>query len=347
MPAHDSQTTEKHTISSELVREALLQSNLAQAAVQDLLAQAGIARPFSCADQRVHASAYAALWSGLAQKTDDWFFGMDPRPLRGDSLEFLFRSSMAQPSVAAGLESGLSFLRLMLEHFDARLIVRQSVAEIVISQPASITCRAFADFTFWMIVHGLICWLCGRRVPILGIDLRCAAPDFTDDYRVMFSDNLRFERPHSRMIFAADCLSLPIRRTEQELQAFLAATPGNLLVKYRDAQSLASRIRHELRSRSAEQWPQSAALAQELAISPSTLRRRLADEGQSYQSLKDGLRRELAMGWLADEALSFATIAERLGFADTSSFYKAFRKWSGTNPGHYRSVVIGQTGHPD
>jgi AraC-like DNA-binding protein len=347
MPAPDQQPTVKHTISIELVHEALLQCALADVDRQDLLEKTGITLLPGGADQRVPASTYAALWSGLAQQTDDWFFGMDPRPLRHGSLAFLFRSSMSQPTVAAGLESGLSFLRLMLEQFDARLILRQSVAEIVISQPASITGRAFADFTFWMVVHGLICWLCGRRVPILGIDLRCAEPGFTDDYRVMFSDNLRFERPHSRMIFAADCLSLPIRRTEQELQAFLAATPGNLLVKYRDAQSLASRIRHALRSRPADQWPQSAALAQELAISASTLRRRLADEGQSYQSLKDGLRRELAMGWLADEALSFASIAERLGFADTSSFYKAFRKWSGTNPGHYRSVVIGQTGHPD
>ncbi len=347
MPTPHSQPTLKHTISSALVHEALLQCALADAAVQALLTEVGVTPPTEEAESRVPASAYAALWSSLAQQTDDWFFGMDARPLRRGSLAFLFRSSMAQPTLAKGLESGLNFLRLMLQHFDAQLIRRQSVAEIVISQPASINCRAFADFTFWMIVHGLICWLSGRRVPILGIELRCAEPAFTDDYRVMFSDNLRFERPQSRMIFAADCLDLPIRRTPQELQAFVAATPGNLLVKYRDAQSLASRIRHELRSRSAEQWPQSAALAEELGISTSTLRRRLADEGQSYQSLKDSVRKELAIGWLADEALSFTTIAERLGFADISSFYKAFRKWSGTNPGHYRSVVIGQTGHCD
>ena len=55
---------------------------------------------------------------------------------------------------------------------------------------------------------------------------------------------------------------------------------------------------------------------------------------------KDGVRKELAMGWLAEPQLSFADIALKLGFADTSSFYKAFRKWSGTNPGHYRSLML-------
>ena len=35
-------------------------------------------------------------------------------------------------------------------------------------------------------------------------------------------------------------------------------------------------------------------------------------------------------------------IAARLGFADASSFYKAFRKWSGSNPGHYRTLILNE-----
>jgi AraC-like DNA-binding protein len=274
---------------------------------------------------------------------------MDPRPLRQGSLAFLCRSAIAQPTLAAGLESALDFLGLMLKHFDARLIRQQSVAEIVIGQEGYPVSRAFADFTFWMIVHGVACWLCGRRVPILGIELRCAQPHYIDDYKVMFSENLRFARPRSRMIFAADCLDLPIRRSVDELQAFLGALPGNLLVKYRDPQSLASRVRQHLYNLPAEQWPTSAELAASLFMSSSTLRRRLAEEAQSYQALKDSVRKDLAIGWLTDEQLDFATIASRLGFADASSFQKAFRKWSGTNPGHYRDVVLsrtGQIGHP-
>ncbi len=340
----------KDTISVELVQEALLESRLRKDQQQALLAQAGIA-PELMADRqaRVSVSAYAALWRSMELCTDDLFFGMDPRPLRKGSLEFLCRSSMAQPTLAEGLVSGLDFLGLMLERFSARLIRQQSVAEIVIDQELATASRAFADFTFWMIVHGVACWLCGRRVPILGIELRCVQPDHIDDYKVMFSENLRFQRPRSRMIFAADCLDLPIKRTRAELDAFLGAVPANLLVRYRDSQSLASRIRQHLRSLPPEQWPNSAELAKGLFMSGSTLRRRLAEEAQSYQALKDSVRKDLAIGWLADEQLDFTTIAGRLGFADVSSFHKAFRKWSGTNPGHYRDVVlgrIGQTGHP-
>ncbi|WP_110972636.1 AraC family transcriptional regulator [Pseudomonas huaxiensis] len=325
----------------QLVREALLQSCPPGAATAEVLGRVGIdPAHLALADARVPASAYAQLWRLLARRCNDEFFCMDPRGLRSGSMAFLCRSCMAQPTVGAALASALEFLTLMFEHLHPVLVRQQSVAEIVIGEPHQDPRRPFTYFTFWMIVHGVACWLAGRRIPILAIELRCAEPDFCDDYRVMFSQNLQFDRPRTRMIFAADCLDLPVRRSAEELQRFLAEAPGNILVKYRDPASLARRIKDDLRRLPAADWPETEALAQRLCISASTLRRRLADEGQTYQALKDSVRKELAIGWLAQADISFVEIAERLGFADTSSFYKAFRKWSGSNPGHYRNLVL-------
>lgn len=331
---------EKDSISIHLVREALLQSCEPDGAAE-VLGKVGI-DPLLLADPtaRVPATAYARLWRLLARRLDDEFFAMDPRKLKSGSLAFLCRSAMAQPSLAAGLATGLEFLSLMLEHLPAQLVRQQSLAEIVLLEDSAEPRRAFTYFTYWMIVHGVACWLAGRRIPILAIELRCAAPDFCHDYQVMFSDNLRFDRPRTRMIISAEYLDLPIKRSLDELKRFLAQAPANILVKYRDPQSLASRIKHELRQLPAAHWPETQAQAQRLCMSASTLRRRLAQEGQTYQGLKDSVRKELAIVWLAEPQISFAEIATRLGFADVSSFYKVFRKWSGSNPGHYRSLIL-------
>ena len=271
--------SEKDTISMQLVREALLQSCAPGAATAEVLSKVGIAPALlGQANARVPATAYARLWRLLARRLDDEFFGMDPRRLRSGSLEFLCRSSMAQLTVAAGLESGLSFLSLMLEDLQAGLVRQQSLAEIVLDELDGPPKRAFTYFTYWMIVHGVACWLAGRRIPILAIELRCAEPDFCEDYNVMFSENLRFDRPRTRMIFAADCLDLPIKRSAEELKRFLARAPANILVKYRDPESFASRIKNDLRLLPAEHWPETEALAQTLCMSASTLRRRLAEE---------------------------------------------------------------------
>ncbi|GAB5337182.1 MULTISPECIES: AraC family transcriptional regulator [Pseudomonas] len=334
---------EKDTISIHLVREALLQSCAPGAATVEVLSKVGIAPAWlQQPDARVPATAYARLWRLLARRMDDEFFGMDPRKLKSGSLAFLCRAAMAQPNLGASLETGLGFLSLMLEQMPAELVRQQSLAEIVLLEPELTPQRAFTYFTYWMIVHGVACWLAGRRIPILAIELRCPQPDFCDDYRVMFSDNLRFDRPRTRMIFSADCLDLPIKRSPEELKRFLAHAPANILVKYRDPDSLATRIKHDLRQMPADTWPETEGLAANLCISASTLRRRLADEGQTYQGLKDSVRKELAIVWLAEPHISFAEIAARLGFADASSFYKAFRKWSGSNPGHYRSLILNE-----
>ncbi|WP_404488132.1 AraC family transcriptional regulator [Pseudomonas sp. HT11] len=332
---------EKDTISIHLVREALLQSCAPGAATVEALSKVGIDPALlDQPDARVPATAYARLWRLLARRTDDEFFGMDPRKLKSGSLAFLCRAAMAQPNLGEALQTGLGFLSLMLEQMPAQLVHQQSLAEIVLAEPAPK--RAFTYFTYWMIVHGVACWLAGRRIPILAIELRCPQPDFYDDYRVMFSENLRFDRPRTRMIFSADCLDVPIKRSPEELKRFLAHAPANILVKYRDPDSLATRIKHDLRQMSPDLWPETDGLAASLCISASTLRRRLADEGQTYQGLKDSVRKELAIVWLAEANISFAEIAARLGFADASSFYKAFRKWSGSNPGHYRSLILNE-----
>ncbi|BCJ06205.1 transcriptional regulator [Pseudomonas sp. RtIB026] len=339
--------SEKDTISMQLVREALLQTCPAGEPDAGLLARAGIAaEQLDLPEARVTAESYARLWRLLARRCNDEFFAMDRRGLRSGSLAFMARSAMAQPTLGAALDNLLAFLSLMLEDLQPGLVRQQSLAEIVINEPGDTPRRAFTYFTFWMIVHGLACWLAGRRIPILAIDLRCAEPPFCDDYRVMFSENLQFERPRTRMIIAAECLELPVRRSDEELQRFLAEAPGNILVKFRDPASLARQIRHRLLEMPPGGWPDAEQVAATLHMSVSTLRRRLSEEGQSYQGIKDGVRRELAIAWLAEAQLGLGDIAERLGFADSSSFYKAFRKWFGCNPGHYRSLVMQEGGVP-
>lgn len=331
----------KDTISIHLVREALLHSCAVRRTMEEVLVKVGIdPLLLDLPDARVPAHAYARMWRLLARRLDDEFFGMDPRPLRAGSLAYMCRSAMVQPTLAQGIESVLAFLSLMLQNVPARLVRQQSLAQIVLQEPEAQPRRAFTYFTYWMIVHGVACWLAGRRIPILAIELRAGPPPYCEDYEVMFSENLRFDRPRTRMIFAADCLDSPIRRSPDELQRFLAKAPANILVKYRDPQSLASQIKQVLRQLPATEWPETRGVAQHLCMSASTLRRRLAEEGHTWQGIKDGVRKELAIGWLADPDHSFADIALQLGFADTSSFYKAFRKWSGTNPGHYRSLIV-------
>lgn len=333
-------SVEKGTISIRLVNEALLELRRQGHDERGLLARAGIAaewldKPYA----RVPAKAYGRLWLSIAACMDDEFFGMNPRRMKVGSFAFLCRCAVGESDLERALGLASRFLGLVFDDLQPRLVRQGGLAEIQLLERAAPR-RAFSYFTCWMIIHGLACWLVGRRIPILAVDLRCPKPDYIEDYRVMFSDNLRFDQPVSRLLFNAESLDLPVRRSELELKRFLAGAPANILVKYRDPKSLAARIKAYLRSLRPDRWPDLEALAGHYFMAASTLRRKLAQEGQSYQSLKDQVRRDLAIARLNQDGDSqFEALAAELGFADISAFYKAFKKWTGSTPGQYRRLM--------
>ena len=83
-----------------------------------------------------------------------------------------------------------------------------------------------------------------------------------------------------------------------------------------------------------------AEVANELAVSSRTLHRQLKAEQASFQQILDATREELARHYLRDPDLSAAEIAFLLGYGETSSFYRAFRNWTGGTPEHARAALV-------
>jgi len=77
-------------------------------------------------------------------------------------------------------------------------------------------------------------------------------------------------------------------------------------------------------------------VAGKLGLSARTLRRRLSGDGLSFASLVDDERKARALVLLRKEALSLDEVANRLGYADGSTFARAFQRWTGDSPAVYR-----------
>ena len=81
--------------------------------------------------------------------------------------------------------------------------------------------------------------------------------------------------------------------------------------------------------------PNAADMARLMHTSASTLRRRLADAGWSYQKLLDHVRALLASALLESRLMSTKEVAHYLGFTDTGNFRRAFKTWTGYSPAEY------------
>jgi len=195
----------------------------------------------------------------------------------------------------------------------------------------------FAYGTVMTMLLGLVCWLVDRRIPLEHLAFAAEAPPHAAEYRVLYGERTGFGADTTLCVFDAGLLALPVQRRPADLAEFLTLAPANFLVRYRNPDSAAARLRRKLRDRSPADWPDFETLARQLGTTGSTLRRRLDDEGQPFQSIKDGLRRDLAIELLAQPEHSVQEVAHQLGFAEPSAFHRAFRRWTGSSPGAYRS----------
>ena len=78
-------------------------------------------------------------------------------------------------------------------------------------------------------------------------------------------------------------------------------------------------------------------VAAKLAISNRTLQRRLSAENTTFQQELDNLREELAHHYLINTDYTNNQIAFLLGYEEPTSFYRAFRTWTGQTPETARS----------
>lgn len=332
-----------------------------------VLRAAGIAAEWLAQPKaRLPAPAFSALWLAVAREIDDEFFGLDRRRMKVGSYALLCRAALGAETLERALKQVLRGLALFLDDVQGELLrddgprtaltgrsaARGRAASTAHPEPlappqalirihnriADPAARRFADETFLVMVYGLASWLIGRRIPLRVAEFGFERPAHAAEYTLMFSEHLRFGVPATTLRFDARLLDAPVVQNAATLKPFLRDAPQSVFLKYKNPDSWTARLRRRLRGCVGhDAWPTLDELAAELHLAPTTLRRRLEAEGTSYQRIKDQLRLDLAIDRLSRTDRPGADIGLELGFGDASAFYRAFKRWSGVQPGEYRA----------
>jgi len=77
-------------------------------------------------------------------------------------------------------------------------------------------------------------------------------------------------------------------------------------------------------------------VAEEFGISGRTLQRNLAAENTSFNQLVKDIQKIMTFNYLEAKELSIDEIAYLVGYTETSSFYRAFKKWTGKTVSQYQ-----------
>jgi len=179
----------------------------------------------------------------------------------------------------------------------------------------------------------------GREFSPLAVYLRRPAPADPQPWLDAFRAPVHFAAQVDLLRFRRADLDIPLNDGNPELAAHNDAVLQQRMDAL-DPQSWSRRLREALQQCLPNGEPSAEALAHGMHLSLRTLQRHLSDEGTSYEQVLSEVRLRLALIYLRDPGCAISETAYLLGFSDSSSFSRAFKRWSGQSPSQYRAGQI-------
>lgn len=246
-------------------------------------------------------------------------------------------AALVAKNLGEAIQLAQEFITLRCPALRPRLEVSGATACVYLDQPLADYRMGEAGVTFLLIgLAQMAVSLTGQRIAGSAAELCFARGAHVDRFEALLPLQLRYSQPCNRLTFPASAIDLPLvmsdplaaRQAREDCKRMLSAMGA------RDT-STASLVRalayDEVLGFSGMQE-----VARKLHLSERSLQRRLTDEGETFTSVIDGLRREKALALLRAGAGNVAEISELLGYADVANFNRAFKRWTGKTPGRFR-----------
>lgn len=177
--------------------------------------------------------------------------------------------------------------------------------------------------------------------PSLTLDYVCLKHQCRDElarFEDFFGCEVRFGTQKNAIAIQNDMLELPNRLGDQGISEFLTQHLEDQIERLPSESSLKQELIREVSTKLSSGIPVASEIARQLGMSERTLYRRLADEGLSYRDVVQDAQSALAHQLLSATSCSISEIAFLTGFAEQSTFSRAFKRWNGEAPARYRQL---------
>lgn len=325
------------TVSSQFVEDWLtaLRALCSDAELASLMERSGLSFEHPEQYGRVTLDQIVCLYQLAAVETGDEMMGLWDRPIRPRALQHLLTSVREATSLPSALYRFSTFWNLLLDEYQFTLEETENALTLKLQPQTNPRVQRFGHMLILKLAHGLLSWLAGHEVPVKAVGFAFERPEFHEDYAIVFPAQIQFDRPQTSISFDPQVLGPVEARGASDLNRFLQNAPRDWIFTQSREHTQSLRVRTYL---SQAGWENATLTqtAQAMHITARTLIRRLDADNTSFQTIKDALRRDIAIRDLQAGRKSVETIALDVGFSSAANFYKAFQRWTGSTPSSYR-----------
>jgi AraC-like DNA-binding protein len=286
-------------------------------------------------DGRVEADELGALQEAALDLTANGAFGLTlGLGTTASTFNFSNRLLAHATTLRDGIAELVEFDRLLADRPSWRLDEQGETATLIYDAgPGSPRCRRLRAEAALSGVYRTVKHLGGSRKPAVLFDY--PAPDYRAEYARAFEGTERFEQALTGIAFDRQLLDTPRRpdRTAYDVSSSLETR----LARADRKTTYSERVREYVLISAPPDRHNMEAVARGLGLSGRSLRRRLREEGKSYGAIVESALATVAKRLISDEQRSIEATAYAMGYSDATAFHRAFKRWTGSTPGAYRS----------
>lgn len=181
--------------------------------------------------------------------------------------------------------------------------------------------------------------LTGQTIDVGELHLVYPEPAHAYRYNELIHAPIYFGDKKNLIIVPESILSMPTVTGHPEMRNACEQHCREMLVKLKKADTFIDDIRTLIIS-SMNRPPHAHEISRMLKISLRTFYRKLRHRNITYQDILDEVRAEIAKDYLSKTNLSVDQISDLVGFSETTTFRRSFKKWLGVSPSGYRKRKV-------
>jgi len=148
-----------------------------------------------------------------------------------------------------------------------------------------------------------------------------------------------YNAPCNSLLVEKSVFDLPIPTANAKLLEVLLVQIEELNARQSEQDNFSAKVYFYIKDHLATGVPTLEQAAQHFGISLSTLKRRLQQEETSYKQVSNQVRQQVTFDLLENTNQPIADIAYLVGFKNPTTFYRAFKEWTGKTPAYFRKTT--------
>lgn len=156
-------------------------------------------------------------------------------------------------------------------------------------------------------------------------------------YRARFNATVRFGRPANGLFFNDRDLARPLADPDPQLYELATSF---IDTRFPSAgMAMTTRVRSIVGKLLVAGQCTNSSVAATLGLHPRTLQRRLRQEGECFETIKDSVRRDIALRYLRQPDVPLIRVAEMLGYSEASVLSRSCYRWFAVSPRKLRNQL--------